>query len=214
MCFILRADKSRYGDILEELRKGLYKGRGKYPNTVPDAYDIFMRKYQQIKYVKRWPGRSGYHTGDRGRAEVFMFAQHGGCGGRGGRRNDTDQVAVTVRNKILHKEIRCYSCQRNGHYLDQCPDQTGMNLAQVGVILTQFCLAIKHIWVLLDTCSTNSASNNTDLVKEIRTCKDHEKLTVSKNGGINGFDTNSTLIFFSMSVHSNQNSIATILSFK
>ena len=29
MCFILRADETRYGDILEELRKGVYRSRDK-----------------------------------------------------------------------------------------------------------------------------------------------------------------------------------------
>ena len=27
VCFILRADENRYGDLLEELRKGVYRGR-------------------------------------------------------------------------------------------------------------------------------------------------------------------------------------------
>ena len=94
-----------------------------------------------------------------------MFAHHDGCGGMGGRGNDTDNAAVPGRNKILHKEIRCYSCQRNGHYSDQCPNQTGTNLTQVVVILTNICEAIKNTWVLLDTCSTNSVSNSTKLVK-------------------------------------------------
>ena len=64
-----------------------------------------------------------------------MFAEHGGRGGRGGRADDTDQAAVPGRNEILHKEIKCYSYQRNIHYSDQCPNQTGTNLAQVVVIL-------------------------------------------------------------------------------
>ena len=79
---------------------------------------------------------------------------------------NTDQSEVPGRNEILHKEIRCYSWQRNGHLLDQCPNQIGTNLAQLGVIPTQRCEEIKHTWVLLDKCSTISVSNNTDLVKE------------------------------------------------
>ena len=37
MCFILRSDEICYGDLLEELRKGVYRGRDKYPTTVSDA---------------------------------------------------------------------------------------------------------------------------------------------------------------------------------
>ena len=119
-----------------------------------------------------------------------MFEQHGGRGGRGGRVNDTYQAAVPGRNEILQKEIRCHSCQQNGHYPDQCPNQTGTNLSQVRVILRQRCEAIKHTRLLLDTCSTNIVSNNMDLVKEIRTCKNHEKLTVLTKRGLKSFDKN------------------------
>ena len=140
-----------------------------------------------------------------------MFAQHVGRGGRGGHGNDTDQAAVPGHNEILHDEIRYYSFQQNSHYLDQCPNQTGTNLAHVGVILTHRCVDIKDTWVLLDTCSTNSVSNNMDLVREIITCKNYEKLTVSTNGGLEILDKKSTLQIFPMTVNFNQNSMANIL---
>ena len=83
MCFILRADKICYRDMLDELRKGVYKGRDKYPTTVPDAYKVLMRTSRQIVYVQIWPGRYGYHTENSGRCEGFMSAQNVGRGGRG-----------------------------------------------------------------------------------------------------------------------------------
>ena len=43
MCFVLRSDESRYGYLLEELRKGVYKGEDEYPTTVPDAYKLLTR---------------------------------------------------------------------------------------------------------------------------------------------------------------------------
>ena len=125
-----------------------------------------------------------------------MFVKNGGRGGRGGHGNNTDQAAVPGRNEILQKEIVCYSCQRNRHDSGQYSNQTGTNLAQVVVILTKSCAFINHTWVLLQTCSTNSVSNNTDLVKEIRTCKNQEKLTVSTNGGLMSFDKKEKLNFF------------------
>ena len=73
-----------------------------------------------------------------------MFVQHNGSDSRGGRGNDTDKLELTGCNEILHEKIRCYSCQRNGHYSDQCSNQTGMNLAHVVVNPTQSCEAIKH----------------------------------------------------------------------
>ena len=124
MCFILRSDKIRYGDMLEELRNGIYKGRDEYPTTIPDALKILMRTYRQIVYVQRHTGRSSYRAQDIGRGEGLIFAQHVGHGGIGGRGNDTDQAALPGRNDILHEKIRCYSCHQNGHYSDQCTNQT------------------------------------------------------------------------------------------
>ena len=48
ICFILRADEIRYGDLLEELRKGVYRGRDEYPTTVPNAYELLLWTSQQI----------------------------------------------------------------------------------------------------------------------------------------------------------------------
>ena len=156
MCFVLRSDESFYRDLLEELRNGVYKGRDEYLTTVSDAYKLLMRTYQQIGYVQRRHGRSGYRARNSGRGEGFMFTHHGGLGGRGGRGNDTDQAALPERNEILHKEIRCYSCQKKGHYLDQHPNQTVTNLSLVGVNIIQRFVDIKHTWVLIDICYTNS----------------------------------------------------------
>ena len=110
MCFILRADKSRHRDMLEELRKGVYTVRGEYPTTVPDAYELLMRTSRQIRYEQRRPGRSCYRAQDSGIGEGFMFAQHGGHGGRGVNGNDTYHSVVPGRNEILHEKVRCYSC--------------------------------------------------------------------------------------------------------
>ena len=84
----------------------------------------------------------------------------------------------------------------------------------MGAILTQRSESIKHTWVLLNTFYTNRVSNNKDLVKEIRACKNHKKLTVSTNGGLNSLDKKVTLKLFPMNVHFNQNSMSNILSFK
>ena len=126
MCFILRADKIRYGDLLEELRKGVYIGRDKYTTTVPDAYELLIWTSQQIGYNQIRTGQSGHRTLTGGKGEGFMFAQRGIRGGRGGRGergaergNENNQEEVAGRDKIFHRGVRCYSFQRNGHYSDQ-----------------------------------------------------------------------------------------------
>jgi len=37
MCFLLRADDARYGELQDKLKKGVYEGHNKYPFTVSDA---------------------------------------------------------------------------------------------------------------------------------------------------------------------------------
>ena len=122
MCFILRADKIRYGDLLEELRKGVYRGRNEYPTTVPEAYELLLRTSQQIWYNQRRTGQSGHRTKTGRKGEGFVFAQQGGRGGHGGhggrgaeRGNNNNQKEVAGRNNIFHRGVRCYSCQRQGH---------------------------------------------------------------------------------------------------
>ena len=52
------------------------------------------------------------------------------------------------------------------------------------------------------------------LLKEIITCKNHEKTTVSTNGRLNIFDKKATLKCFPMTVQFNQNYRETIISLK
>ena len=62
MCFILRADKIRYDDLLEELKKEVHRDRDEYPTTVPDAYELLLRTSQQIGYNQRRTGQSGHRA--------------------------------------------------------------------------------------------------------------------------------------------------------
>ena len=113
---------------------------------------------------------------------------------------DAVDVEQNAETKIIKRKWRDL-CQKFGHYLDQCPNQTGTILTQVGVSMTQRSAGIKDTWVLLDTCATNSVSNNTALVKDVVACKQHERLTVSTNGGLISFDKKSTLKILPMKVH-------------
>ena len=42
MCFLLHSDKTRYGELLEDLKKGPHKERYGYPKTVTDAYKLLI----------------------------------------------------------------------------------------------------------------------------------------------------------------------------
>jgi len=42
MCFLLCADETRYGELLEELKKEVYKGKDEYPKTIVDSYELLI----------------------------------------------------------------------------------------------------------------------------------------------------------------------------
>jgi len=69
----------------------------------------------------------------------FILAQHSS---ENGQNNDT-RDPVAGRNRVLFEAVRCYACNSKGHYGDQCPVQSGTNLAQLGIILTQKSQEIK-----------------------------------------------------------------------
>jgi len=109
-----------------------------------------------------------------------MFAQEGNRVAQAQRNNNHSQM-VPGRNKVLHIKILCFECQRNGHYAEQCLGQKGTQLAQIRAIITQDSAGISSSWVLLDTCSTNSAMNNLDLIDCVKDCSANEVLTISMN---------------------------------
>ena len=47
-------------------------------------------------------------------------------------------------NGVIYYEIKCYSCQTLGKYVDQCPGQTGTNSDQTGIMLSQGQHGIKN----------------------------------------------------------------------
>ena len=71
-----------------------------------------------------------------------------------------------------------------GPYSRQCPNVTGVGLDQVDFVLTKSNKGnntIKKSWMLLDTCSTHSVSNNPDMVMNVKLCsKDNVLMIFSK----------------------------------
>jgi len=43
ICFIQQADENRYGELQEDLRKGIIKGQDEYLQTVADAYELLLK---------------------------------------------------------------------------------------------------------------------------------------------------------------------------
>ena len=211
ICFIQRADETRYSELLEDLRKGVFRGRDEYPETVSDAYELLIRTSTQLGYVNR-----SRNTNTRSRSSRnFTFTQNGGHNNNDSG-NDSAQITAG-KNGETFPDILCYACRIKGHYADQCPSADGTILAQVGVILTQQSSnrsSIKKSWILLDTCSTHSVTNNSQMVTDIRKCHEKDKLMVATNGGSITFASTASFKFLPLTVFFNPNSMATILSMR
>ena len=94
---------------------------------------------------------------------------------------------ITIADK------KCFRCNKFGHIawnctLDEEPVQSrkGVGMLQQGVSLFQKYNTdevISKIWILLDSCSTDTVFKNPDLVTNIRTGSANEELRMLTNGG-------------------------------
>ena len=69
-------------------------------------------------------------------------------------------------------------------------------------------------WILLNTCSTDSVTNNLDHVKGVKNHAKHKEIIVLTNGGSLIFDWKRCLTFLPLNVHVNKNDLAIIIPFK
>ena len=227
--FILRADENRYKDLLKDLKSSACRGRDEYPTTVTSTFDLLVRESGILdKPIHRsWQGSP---TGRGNGRSGVMFAQAGrGRGsdgvsaGRGNgpftRKNeDNSDEIVPGRDDETKSNIKCFECQFHGHYRGDClyEGRVGVITVQLGHIFTQEeeMVDIPKSWVLLDTCSVVSVTNNTNLVTNIRDCEHHEYLKAMTNRGSQLYKRLADMILFPIVVHFKKDSMASILSFK
>ena len=98
----------------------------------------------------------------------------------------------------LYSHTECYACNRYGKFAYKIPDlkPKAMNIAIIGVIMMQNGDVIKKIWIILDTFSTDTMTNNLGYVEDVMNCKKYEELTVLMNGGSLLFDRKGRLTFY------------------
>jgi len=48
MCFLLRASVSKYSELFDDLRKGVFCGCDEYPKTVASAYELQLTTSKQL----------------------------------------------------------------------------------------------------------------------------------------------------------------------
>ena len=207
MCLLQRSDQARYSELLTELKNASFVENDEYPVTSADAYDLLLRRCNNVPTQPRSGGGSG-SNGCRGSG--LMFAQT-----EGGRNED---IRVPGRDgTTLTDDRRCFRCNKLGHICPNCPQQgTQAGLLQVRYNFVQSGgeEIIPKSWILLDTCSTASVGNNTSLVYDISDCPPDNWLTLVTNGGSQVFKQMACLNLFPLNLHFNSSSLATILLVK
>ena len=98
MCFLMRSDKSRYGELIEDLKKGVFRERDEYPTTVIAAYELLIRTSKQIGFVQRRIPRQASRF--RNGRSNFSFAQRG---------NQPIIENVVGTDGVTHAHITCFN---------------------------------------------------------------------------------------------------------
>ena len=69
-------------------------------------------------------------------------------------------------------------------------------------------------WALLDSCSTDSCTNNRQLLKGLRKCKQGEELKLYTNGGEIMFDNYGEFNILPVKIFYNPKAIATVIAIR
>jgi hypothetical protein len=108
MSYLLAVDIQRYGKLLDELENDFTKGTDNYPDSVTKAYNLVVNHKGQHHVVSH------------------LF-------------NDSEAVSfANVDGKKVPPDIatiKCYACQKMGHYANECPSITEPNKIEGATML-------------------------------------------------------------------------------
>ena len=227
--FLLHGDKTRFGERIRELERAMHAGRDEWPLTVVGAYHLMIKTQEQMIAEEVRLTRSNRRGGGRGGGSQFVQPYGSPRGGRGGRgqqgrgRGDNRYQPPSVPEGVqlvpgrdgTTLDLQCYRCQDWGHISPNCPLTTGSSFLMQRLQLTQDgnWTGIERSWILLDTCSTNSTSNDARHVKNISQCFIADEMTTMTNGGPRVFQKEATLKLFPLKVYFDQESLATVVSY-
>jgi hypothetical protein len=166
---LVRADRNRYGKLIEEVENSFLKGNNDYPNTPLEAYNLLVN-YKNFNLHKRGAPEGGLDQ------VAFM----------------TEGKKLKPNGNFLH--IKCYKCGKFGHYKSDCKEKKNQEkegeakttefcqVITVTALMTQAMWVQKKeeidlLWILCDNESTIDIIKNQEMITNIRKTKNPIALT-------------------------------------
>ena len=109
LSFMKRADKTRYGTLWTDLENQYTRGTDQYPKDLTAAYNMLLNYRRQSNGNERQRQRL-FTEGEQDEdvQTEMSFLQN--------------QTAVMGTDGVTHERVKCFSCNRKGHYANECPD--------------------------------------------------------------------------------------------
>jgi hypothetical protein len=187
MGFMKCADKRRYGGLWSNLENSFSRGQDHYPpSDLTGAYNLLLNYKAPPPVLRR-------HECEHGNNEdALSFLQEG-------------ESNIPGNDGVTHDNIKCFKCNKYGHFANHCPDEEGVTMLQLtstaddddtyvsGVTFLNvrepdaFIFAqaphnmIPHTWILLESQWTVSVFKNRNFLTNIRPSV--RTLRVHTNGG-------------------------------
>ena len=149
---------------------------------------------------------------------------HRGQNNRGNGNDDNNkngEYLVPGTDKRITPGVDCYNCGKpgrmsfslNGSY---CRGNRNLNILKVGYVFAQHNDKdiICKTWILVDTCSASSFSNNIELVMNVQAFDEEGVLEILMDGGSQHYVDKGTLKIITTKLHMDTKYMATILYFK
>ena len=209
MHLLCRSDLKRHGSTINELRKAKDVGQDEWPQSQPSAFKLLVKRSNLLS-------NSGSNNTNRisnnTRNNRNRFNR---TGAQFLQRIPPDATCPPVAgsNGRTFPDRLCWNCNRYGHIAPFCPEDNSN-----GTYAYNFSQHIMNIlnkwWILIDTCSTCCVTNNPALLTSIQNCNKQDELNVITNGGSMRYNQMGKMKLLPLELHYNEQSLATILSFK